>query len=162
VAVLPLENLSGDPEQEYFADGLTEALITSLAKIGALRVVSRTTAMQYKRASKPLPQIAVDLQVDGIVEGTVLRSGNRVRIWAQLMDAQADSHIWAESYERDVRDILALHSELARAIAGQIQIALTPAEQSQLGPGRPVHPEAYEAYLKGRHHWNRRTSGDLK
>jgi TolB-like protein/Tfp pilus assembly protein PilF len=162
VAVLPLENLSGDPEQEYFADGLTEALITSLAKIGALRVVSRTTAMQYKRARKPLPQIAAELQVDGIVEGTVLRSGTRVRISAQLIDARGDSHIWAESYERDLRDILALHSDLARAIAGQIQIALTPAEQSQLGPGRPVHPEAYEAYLKGRHHWNRRTSGDLK
>jgi len=162
VAVLPLENLSGDPEQEYFADGLTEALITSLAKIGALRVVSRTTAMQYKRAHKSSPQIAGELQVDCIVEGTVLRSGNRIRISAQLIDAWADSHIWAESYERDLRDILALQSDLARAIAGEIQITLSPSEQRQLGPGRPVHPEAYEAYLKGRHHWNRRTSGDLK
>ena len=162
LAVLPLENLSGNPEEEYFADGLTEALITSLAKIGALRVVSRTTVMQYKRPQTPLPQIARELQVEGIVEGTVLRSGDRVRITAQLIEARTDSHIWAESYERDLRDILALHADLARAIAGQIQIALTPAEQSQLGRGRPVHPEAYEAYLKGRHHWNRRSGDDLK
>jgi len=162
LAVLPLENLSGNPEEEYFADGLTEALITSLAKIGALRVISRTTAMQYKRPHKPLPQIARELQVESIVEGTVLRSGDRVRVTAQFIDARTDSHIWAESYERDLRDILALHSDLARAIAGQIQIALTPAEQSQLGRGRPVHPEAYEAYLKGRYHWNRRSGDDLK
>ena len=162
LAVLPLENLSGNPEEEYFADGLTEALITSLAKIGALRVVSRTTAMQYKRPHQPLPEIARELQVESIVEGTVLRFGDRVRITAQFIDARTDSHIWAESYERDLRDILALHSDLARAIAGQIQIALTPAEQSQLGRGRPVHPEAYEAYLKGRFHWNRRSGDDLK
>jgi len=162
VAVLPLENLSDDPEQEYFADGLTEGLITNLAKIRALRVVSRTTAMHYKKVHRPLPEIARELQVDGIVEGTVLRSGDRVRISAQLIDARTDSHIWAESYERDLRDILALHSELARAIAGQIQIAVTPGEHLQLGRARRVDPEAYEAYLKGRHHWNRRTSGDLK
>jgi len=162
LAVLPLENLSGNPDEEYFADGLTEVLITNLAKIGALRVISRTTAMQYKRAQKPLPQIARELQVSGIVEGTVLRSGDRVRITSQLIDARTDSHIWAEIYERDLRDILALHSDLARAIAGQVQIALTPAEQSQLGRGRPVDPEAYEAYLKGRYHWNRRSADDLK
>ena len=162
IAVLPVENLSGDPEQEYFADGLTESLITSLAKISALRVVSRTTAMHYKKVHRPVPEIARELQVDGIVEGTVLRSGERVRISVQLIDAGADSHIWAESYERDLRDILALHSELARAIAGQIQITLTPREQLQLGRVRPVNPEAYEAYLKGRHHWNRRSGDDLK
>jgi TolB-like protein/DNA-binding winged helix-turn-helix (wHTH) protein/tetratricopeptide (TPR) repeat protein len=162
VVVLPLEDLSGDAEQEYFADGLTEALITSLAKIRALRVVSRTTAMQYKKPNRSLPDIARDLHVDGVVEGTVLRSGDRVRISAQLIDARTDSHVWAESYDRDLRDILAVHSELARSIAGQIQITFTPGEQRQLGRGRPVDPEAYEAYLKGRHHWNRRSADDLK
>jgi len=162
VAVLPFENLSGDPEQEYFADGLTEALITSLAKIRVLRVVSRTTTMQYKKVRGHLPEIARELQVDGILEGAVLRSGDRVRISAQLIDARTDSHIWAESYERDLRDILALHSEISRSIAGQTQITLTPGEQRQFGPGRPLNPEAYEAYLKGRHHWNRRSADDLK
>jgi TolB-like protein len=162
VAVLPLENLSGNPDEEYFADGLTEASIINLAKISALRVISRTTVMQYKRAYKPLPQVARELQVDGIVEGTVLRSGNRVRISAQLIDARTNCHIWAEIYERDLKDILALHSDLARAIAGQVRIALTPAEQLKLGRGRPVDPEAYEDYLKGRYHWNRRSADDLK
>jgi tetratricopeptide (TPR) repeat protein len=118
--------------------------------------------MQYKRAYKPLPQIARELQVDGIVEGTVLRSGDRVRISAQLIDTRTDSHIWAEIYERDLKDILALHSDLARAIAGQVRIALTPAEQSQLGRVRPVDPKAYEDCLRGRYHWNRRSSDDLK
>ena len=162
VAVLPLENLSGDPEQGYFADGVTESLITSLAKIGALRVVSRTTAMHYKKVHRPLPEIARELQVDAVVEGTVLRSGDRVRISAQLIDARTDRHIWAESYERDLRDIFALHSEVARAIAARIQITLTSREQMQLERVRPVDPEAYEAYLKGRHHWNRRSADDLK
>ena len=162
VAVLPLENLSGDQAQEYFADGLTEALITNLVKIGALRVVSRTTAMHYKKVHRPLSEIARELQVDGIVEGTVLRSGDRVRVSAQLIDARTDRHIWAESYERAMQDILALQSELTRAIAGQIQIVVTPAEYLQLGRARRVDPEAYEAYLKGRHHWNRRSADDLK
>jgi len=126
VAVLPLENLSADPEQEYFADGLTESLITSLARISALRVISRTTAMHYKKARRPLPEIARELHVDGIVEGTVLRSGDRVRISAQLINAQTDGHVWAECYERDLHDILALQSEVARAIAGEIQITLIP------------------------------------
>jgi TolB-like protein len=161
VAVLPLENLSGDPEQEYFADGLTEALITSLAKIGALRVVSRTTAMQYKKVHRSLPEIARELHVDGIVEGMVLRSGERVRISAQLIDARTDNHVWAESYERDLRDIWALHSELARAIAGQVQVTVTPREQLQLGRTRTVHPEAYEAYLKARYHWSKGSHDSL-
>ena len=126
VAVLPMENLSGDPEQEYFADGLTESLITSLARIRALRVISRTTAMHYKKARRPLPEIARELQVDGIVEGTVSRSGDRVRISAQLINAQTDGHVWAECYERDLRDALTLQSEVARAIAGEIQITLIP------------------------------------
>lgn len=161
VAVLPLENLSGDPEQEYFADGLTEALITSLVKIRALRVVSRTTAMQYKKAHRSLPEIARELRVDGIVEGSVMRSHGRVRISAQLIDARNDLHLWAESYERELQDILALQSELARAIAAQIHITLTPPEQMQLRRARTVDPDAYEAYLKGRHHWNRRSADDL-
>jgi len=126
VAVLPLENLSGDPEQEYFADGLTESLISSLARISALRVISRTTTMHYKKARRPLPEIARELQVDGIVEGTVLRSGDRVRISAQLISARTDGHVWTECYERDLRDILTLQSEVAGAIAGEIQITLTP------------------------------------
>ena len=154
--VLPLENLSHDPEQEYFADGLTEELITKLAKIGALRVLSRTTAMHYKGVRKPLPEIARELQVEGVVEGTVLRSGERVRISAQLIHAPTDTHLWAESYDRDLRDVLALQSEVAQAIARQVQVKLTPQEQTNFAQVHPVDPEAYEAYLKGRYHWNRR------
>jgi TolB-like protein len=156
IAVLPLENLSRDPEQEYFADGLTEALITHLAKISSLRVVSRTTAMQYKGVRKPMPEIARELQVDVVVEGTVRRSGDRVRISAQLIDAANEAHLWAESYERDMRDALRLETELAGAIAREIQVKLTPQEKLQLARSRPVDPEAYDAYLKGRYHWNRR------
>jgi TolB-like protein/Tfp pilus assembly protein PilF len=156
LAVLPLENLSRDPEQEYFAEGLTEALITTLAKIGELRVVSRTSIMQYKRVHKPLREIARELEVDAIVEGTVLRAGDRVRITAQLIDAAKETHLWAESYERDLRDVLALQSEAAQAIAREIQVKLTPQEQAHMARVRRVDPEAYEAYLKGRYHWNRR------
>jgi TolB-like protein/Flp pilus assembly protein TadD len=162
LAVLPLENLSRDPEQEYFADGLTEALIGSLAKISALRVVSRTTAMHYKGTHLSLPEIARELQVDGIVEGTVLRSGVRVRISTQLIEARTDTHLWAESYDRDVRDVLELQSDLARAIAREIRVKLTLQEQTQLARVRPVDPAAYEAYLKGRYHWNKRTSAGMK
>ena len=156
LAVLPFENLSRDPEQEYFADGLTEAVITSLAKIRALKVISRTTVMHYKDTRKPLREIARELEAQGIVEGTVLRSGERVRVSAQLVDASTDTHLWAESYDRDLRDILALHAELARAIANEIQVKLTPEEQAQLRPTRRVDAEAYELYLKGRHYWNKR------
>jgi TolB-like protein/Flp pilus assembly protein TadD len=159
IAVLPLENLSCDPEQDYFADGLTEALITNLAKISALRVVSRTTAMHYKGVHRPLRELARELQVEGIVEGTVQRFGKRVRISVQLIHATADAHLWAESYERDLRDILGLEAELAQAIAREVQVTLTPQEQAQLAQAHVVEPEAYEAYLKGRYHWNRR-SGD--
>jgi TolB-like protein/Flp pilus assembly protein TadD len=157
LAVLPLENLSRDPEQEYFADGLTEALITTLAKIGELRVVSRTSSMLYKGARKPLREIARELEVDTIVEGSVLRGGDRLRITAQLIDPVQESHLWAESYDRHLRDILDLQAEVARAIAHEIQIKLTPQEQAQLAQGHPVDPEAYEAYLKGRYHWIKRT-----
>src|SRR5947208_3754892 len=161
LAVLPLENLSRDPEQEYFAEGLTEALITTLAKIGDLRVVSRTSAMQYKGVHKPLRDIARELEVNAIVEGTVLRAGRRVRITAQLIDAAKETHLWAESYERDLRDVLALQSEVAQAIAREIRIKLTPQERAHFALVHPVDPEAYEAFLKGRYHWNRRSREGL-
>jgi TolB-like protein/Flp pilus assembly protein TadD len=161
LAVLPLENLSGDPEQEYFADGMTEALITNLAKISALQVVSRTSAMQYKGVHRQLREIARELQVDSVVEGTVMRSGPRVRISAQLINAHTDAHLWAETYDRDLRDVLELQSEVARAIAREVQVKVRPQEQSQLARTRPVDPDAYEAYLKGRYHWNRRSRDGL-
>jgi len=156
LAVLPLENLSHDPEQEYFAEGLTEALINALAKIGELRVLSRTCVMQYKGVSKPLTEVAQELRVDAIVEGTALRVGDRVRITAQLIDAPRETHLWAESYERDLRDVLALQAEVAQAIAREIQVKLTPVDQARLAKVHPVAPEAYDAYLKGRYYWNRR------
>jgi TolB-like protein/predicted Ser/Thr protein kinase len=155
LAVLPLANLSGDPEQEYFADGMTEELITDLAKIGALRVISRTSTMQYKGAHKPLPEVARALNVDVVVEGSVERSGNRVRIRAQLIEASTDRHLWAESYERDLRDVLGLQSEVARAIAHEIKIKLTPQDQTRLAAARPLNSSAYELYLKGRYYWNK-------
>ena len=151
IAVLPLENLSGDEEQEYFADGMTEELTTTLGKIGSLRVISRTSVMQYKKTKKPLPEIARELNVDGIVEGSVLHSGDRVRITAQLIQAATDKHLWAETYERDLRDVLALQGEVARAIAREIQVKVAPQEAARLAKSRAVNPQAYEAYLKGRH-----------
>ncbi|PYV66448.1 MAG: hypothetical protein DMG97_29565, partial [Acidobacteria bacterium] len=162
LAVLPLENLSRDPEQEYFAEGLTEALITTLAKIGELRVVSRTSAMQYKGVHKPLREIARELEVNAIVEGTVLRAGRRVRITAQLIDAPKESHLWAESYERDLRNVLALQTEVAQAIAREIRVKLTPLDQARFADAPAVDPDAYEAYLKGRYHWNRRSGAAVK
>jgi serine/threonine protein kinase/TolB-like protein len=162
IAVLPLANLSGDPEQEYFADGMTEALITDLSKIRALKVISRTSVMQYKGAKKSLPQIARELGVDGVIEGSVLRVGDRVRITAQLIHATSDQHLWAESYERDLRDVLALQNDLARAIASEIRITVTPQEQARLASARPVNPKAHELYLKGRFLWERRTPEALK
>jgi TolB-like protein/DNA-binding winged helix-turn-helix (wHTH) protein len=159
--VLPLENLSRDPEREYFADGLTEQLTTKLARISALRVLSRTTAMLYKGARKPLPEIASELHVDGVVVGAVLRSGERVRISAQLIHAPSDTHLWAESYERDMRNVLALQSEVAQAIARGIQVKLTPQEEAHFAEVNIVDPEAYEAYLKGRFHWNRRNAEEF-
>ncbi len=161
IAVLPLENLSGDPEQEYFADGMTEALIGGLAKIGALSVISRTSIMRYKQTDKSLPEIAQELHVDAIVEGTVMRAGDRVRITAQLIDARTDRHLWSDRYDRDLRDILALHSEVARAIAGEIELQLSGPEKSGQA-ARAVDPGAFEAYLKGRHHWNKRTGAEIR
>jgi TolB-like protein/Tfp pilus assembly protein PilF len=158
LAVLPLENLSGDPEQEFFADGMTEALIADLGKIRALRVISRTSAMRYKGSKKSLPEIARDLDVDAIVEGSVLQSGGRVRITAQLIQAATDRHLWSESYERDLRDILTLQSDVAQAIAKEIRIAVSPQEQARLAKNRRVDPEAHRSYLLGRYWWNKRSA----
>src|ERR1700733_11652354 len=162
IAVLPLDNLSGDASQNYFADGMTDELITDLAQISALRVISRTSVMVYKGERKPLPQIARELHVDAVVEGTVLRVGDQVRITAQLIEASSDKHLWADSYEGNPRDTFALQDRVARAIAGQIQINLTPQEQAALKSGRVVNPEAYESYLKGRYFWNKRTADGLR
>jgi TolB-like protein/DNA-binding winged helix-turn-helix (wHTH) protein/Flp pilus assembly protein TadD len=162
LAVLPLENLSGDVSQNYFADGMTDELITGLAQISALRVISRTSVMIYKGARKPLPQIARELNVDAVVEGTVLRSGDQVRITAQLIEASTDKHLWSQSYEGELRDTLALQSRVASAIADQIRINLTPREQAALRNVKVVNPEAYESYLKGRYFWNKRTADGLK
>jgi len=157
LAVLPLQNLTGDPEQEYFADGITEALIANLGKIGALRVRSRTSIMQYKDVKKPLPEIARELNVDVVVEGSVLRVAEQVRITAQLIHAPTDTHLWADSYERDMRDVLTLLSEVARTIARQIEITVTPDQEARLAARRPVNPETYVAYLKGMFHLNKST-----
>jgi TolB-like protein/DNA-binding winged helix-turn-helix (wHTH) protein/Flp pilus assembly protein TadD len=162
LAVLPLENLSGDASQNYFADGMTDELITDLAQISALRVISRTSVMAYKGARKPLPQIARELNVDAVIEGTVLRSGGQVRITAQLIDASTDKHLWSQSYEGELRDTLALQSRVASAIADKIRINLTPREQAALKNVEVVNPEAYESYLKGRYFWNKRTADGLK
>ncbi len=162
LAVLPLENLSGDASQNYFSDGMTDELITDLAQISALRVISRTSVMVYKGARKPLPQIARELHVDAVVEGTVLRAGDQVRITAQLIDASTDKHLWSQSYQGELRDTLALQDRVAREIAEQIQINLTPREQAALKSVRVVNPEAYESYLKGRYFWNKRTADGLK
>ncbi len=162
IAILPFDNLSHDPEQEYFADGMTEELITNLGKVSALRVISRTSVMQYKGTRKPLPQIARELNVDAIVEGTVERSENRVRITANLLYAPTDRHLWAESYERDLRDVLALQDEVARAIASEVQIKVTPQEQARLAAARPVNPEAHRLCLLGRFYWNKRNDEGLR
>jgi TolB-like protein/DNA-binding winged helix-turn-helix (wHTH) protein/Tfp pilus assembly protein PilF len=162
LAVLPLESLSGDASQDYFADGMTGELITDLGQISALRLISRTSVMSYKRVRKPLPQIARELNVDAVVEGTVLRSGDQVRITAQLIEASTDKHLWSQSYEGELQETLALQSKVARAIADQIRINLNPQEQAALKTVRVVKPEAYESYLKGRYFWNKRTADGLR
>ncbi len=149
LAVLPLANLSGGAEQEYFADGMTEALIADLAQIGLPKVISRTSVMRYKKTDKSIPDIARELKVDAVIEGSVVRAGDRVRITAQLIHGPTDRHLWAQNYERDLRDILALQSEVARAIANEIKIKLTPEQEARLASVRPVNPEAHELYLKG-------------
>ena len=150
IAVLPLDNLSGDPSQEFFADGMTDQLITDLAKVGSLRVISRTSVMRYKGTRKALPEIARELNVDAIVEGSVIRSGQRVRVTAQLVQAPTDQHLWAETYDRDLGDILKLQGEVANAIAGQVRAQLTPTQQVLIRRASAVDPAAYDAYLKGR------------
>jgi TolB-like protein/Flp pilus assembly protein TadD len=159
LVVLPFDNLSGDPEQEYFVEGMHDAIIGELAQIGGLhKVISRTSAMQYRERDKSIPEIARELNVDAVVEGTVLRAGDRVRITLQLIEGPEDRHLWAESYERDLRDVLALQSEVARAVAREIEVALSPAERERIelaaqpGSSRRADPEAYDAYLKGRYH----------
>ncbi len=152
IAVLPLDNYSGDPNQEYFADGMTDELITDLAKISALRVISRSSVMQYKGDHRrPPPEIAKALNIDAVLEGSVLRIGDKVRITVQLIDAPADKHLWAESYERESRDVLAMQDELASAIARQINIELTPGEKARLANARSVNPQAVEAVLKAKY-----------
>ena len=157
LAVLPLQNLSGDLQKDYFADGMTDLLITDLSQISALRVISRTTTMQYKGTRKPLPQIARELSVDAVIEGSVLSSGNRIRITAQLIQGSTDKHLWAQSYERDGRDVLKLQGDVASAIADEIRIAVTQQERARLTHAPPVIPAAYDAYLKGRYHWHKGT-----
>jgi len=161
LAVLPLESLSGDASQDYFADGMTDELITDLGQISALRVISRTSAMAYKRVHRPLAEIARELNVEAVVEGTVLRSGERVRITAQLIQVPDEKHLWAQSYEGDLQDTLALQNSVARAIAQQIQVTLNPQEDAALKKSSPVNAEAYEAYLRGRYFWNKRTRDGL-
>ncbi len=157
LAVLPLANLSGDPAQEYFADGMTDALIADLAQIRALRVISRTSVMQFKGTRKSLPEIAQQLRVDAVVEGSVLRSGQRVRIAAKLIRPAGETQLWASTYERDLGDILTLQNELARTIAGEIQVRVTVEEQGRLARARSVHPQAFDAYLKGWYFWSQFT-----
>jgi eukaryotic-like serine/threonine-protein kinase len=161
LAVLPLRNLSGDPAQAYFSEGMTESLITDLSKISALTVISRTSVMRYKDTDKPLPQIGQELNVDAVVQGSVQRFGSRVKITAQLIHAATDRHLWAESYERDQQDVLALQSDVARAIADEIRIKLTPRERTKLARARPVNPEVHEAYLKGRFYLNKDRRDDI-
>jgi len=162
IAVLPLANLSRDPEQEYFADGMTDALITDLGKIGALRVISRQSVMRFKGSRKPLPEIARELNVDAVVEGTVQHSGGRVRITVQLLQGKTDRHLWAESYERDSRDVLSLQSEVSQDVAREIKVALSPGESRRLATARSVNPEAYALYLKGRYHYYKWTPDDFR
>lgn len=162
LAVLPLENLSGNSEEEYFADGMTEALITELGKVSALRVISRQSVMQYKGTNKPVPKIARELDVSAVVEGSALRIGDKVRITTQLIQANPERHLWSESYERNLSDVITLQREVAQAITREIRVSLTPQERQSLANARPVSPEAYEAYLKGRYHTDRFTVEDIR
>jgi TolB-like protein/DNA-binding winged helix-turn-helix (wHTH) protein/Tfp pilus assembly protein PilF len=162
IAVLPLENLSGDPAQEFFADGMTDAVTTDLAQYSSLRIISRTSAMQYKGTRKSLPQIASELNVDAVVEGSVIRSGNRVRVTAQLIRAQSDRHLWAQTYDGDLSDILTLQSQVAQAIANQVDVKLSGPKATQAKKIPRVNPQAYEAYLKGRFFWSKRTEEGIK
>jgi serine/threonine-protein kinase len=162
LAVLPLANLSGEAAQEFFADGMTEALITDLAKIGGLKVISRTSVMRYKGTEKPMRDVARELGVGAVIEGSVMRAGDRVRINAQLIDASTDENLWAERYDREIRDVLSLQSEVAQVIARQVHVRVTTEEQERLSSPRTIHPDAHEAYLKGRHFWYKRSTDAVK
>jgi TolB-like protein/Tfp pilus assembly protein PilF len=162
LAVLPLADLSAGGEQEYFADGMTEALIANLAKLGGLRVISRTSTMRYKGTGKSVPEIARELDVTAVLEGSAQLDGDRVRITAQLIDGRTDHHLWAESYERDLRDVLSLQSEIARAIVAQIEVAVAPGEAERLAVTRTVDPETYRAYLRGMYHLSKATRQDVE
>ncbi len=162
IAVLPLKNLSSDPEQEYFSEGLTEELLTHLASLEGLRVISRASAMQYKDTRKPLSIIARELNVDAVVEGSVQRWDGRVRVTARLVEAASDRHVWAKSYERAHRDILDLQNEVTRDIAENIKLSLTSADRQRLAVTHPIDPEAHENYLRGRFYWSKRRTADLE
>ena len=159
--MLPFENLTGDREQDYFVDGMTDAVITNLAQVRALRVISRTSVMHYKGTNKLLPRIADELHADAVVEGTVMRSGDRIRVTAQLIHAPTDRHLWARTYDRELRDVLALQAELAGAIAQAVEVKVQPEERRRLAARGAVNPDAYDAYLKGRFFLNRRTPRDI-
>ncbi len=159
VAVLPLKNLSGDREQEYFADGMTEALITELGRMGALRVISFQSVVRYRETTKSLPEIARELKVDAVIEGSVLRSGNQVRIDAQLVQAEPERHLWTEKFTRDASDVLRLQSEVSLAVARAVQISLPPEQRARLARTRPVNPQAYQAWLRGQQLWTRFDDG---
>jgi TolB-like protein/DNA-binding winged helix-turn-helix (wHTH) protein/Flp pilus assembly protein TadD len=161
LAVLPLTNLSGDPKQEYLADGMTEALIGRLSEVHNLRVISRTSVMRFKDTHLSVPEIARTLQVDGIVEGSVIRDGSRIRVHAQLIRAATDEHFWSETYDRELRDVLSLQSDVAQSIARKVEVTITGEEYTSLNSARTVDPEAYEPYLKGRYYWNKRTAGSM-
>ncbi|HXW56108.1 MAG TPA: winged helix-turn-helix domain-containing protein [Candidatus Cybelea sp.] len=162
VAVLPLQNLSGDPGQDYLADGLTEALLTDLAQIHSLRVISRTSVMTYKGTKKKLPDIARELDVDAVVEGSLARSGDRVQVFAQLVDAHKDAHLWAQTYQASLRDLLSLENRVAQAIVQEVGAVLTPDEKLRLTTVRLVSPESHDAYMQGRYLWNKRTPETLR
>lgn len=161
LAVLPLKNLSGDPTQEYLADGLTEGLIGRLSAIRNLRVISRTSVMRLKDTHLSIPEIAKTLQVDAIVEGSVIRDGSRIRVHAQLIRAATDEHFWSQAYDRELRDVLSLQSDVAQSIARKVEVTITGEEHASLSSARAVDPEAYEAYLKGRYYWNKRTADSM-
>jgi TolB-like protein len=155
LAVLPFANLMNDPEQAYFVEGMHEALITNLSKIGALRVISRTSAMRYAASEKSLPEIARELDVDALIEGSVLRADGQVRVTAQLIDGESAEHLWAESYDRDLENVLSLLSEVAQAIAAEIEVTLTEQQQQRLAAAPTVDPAVQDLILRGQYHFNR-------